>query len=109
MEEGLIMVISLILTFVLLALTYITAGKLAPKNPKEGDKRRIFACGEREMFTLDNFSITYFKYILVFAIFDSVPVITGLLLIFLRSSPIFYPILSLYLMIVLIACLIILR
>ncbi|RLE82611.1 MAG: hypothetical protein DRJ52_01995, partial [Thermoprotei archaeon] len=94
MEDGLIILISLALTFVLLAVTYFAAGKLAPRNPKEGDKRKIFACGEREMFTLDNFSITYFKYILAFAIFDSVPVITGLALILLKNSPLFYSVLS---------------
>ncbi|RLE82905.1 MAG: hypothetical protein DRJ51_00180 [Thermoprotei archaeon] len=102
---------TLYFVLVLLALysTYYAVGKLAPKKTV-ATKEDIYACGERSFLPSRKLALTFFKYIIIFTVFDAVPVLIMLAVVFIKPlQSLEYIMLAVYLALSTVAALIIVR
>ncbi len=108
---GIVTLIYTLVVLVLLYMTYAMSGKLAPRR-KEPSKDNLYSCGEEPTpFAVPRtFTLTYFKYILIFSLFDVVPILVILSVSLIHPLSIMeYLLVSLYILVSAMAAIIIVR
>ena len=67
----------------LLYMTFWYSKRIAP-SVEEAEKEEVYACGERKIEPPPRLYLSYFRYVLIFMIFDAVPVLSALAVSFAR-------------------------
>ena len=70
-----IIALSFLLVVMTIVLIYITALKLSARGRDSTEKRKFYACGEEEIIAPDTITTTFFRYVLLFSVLETVPLL----------------------------------